>query len=137
MNETGPIILIDDDPDDQAILLQCLEGIGIPNRVIIFTHGDEAIDFLRRPEIEPFLIIFDINMPKSNGFDLRRMILNEESLAKKCIPFLFLTTSSSAATVDTAYSLNAQGVFEKPASMDGMKAMLRTIIDYWRISLTP
>ncbi|MEJ7769206.1 MAG: response regulator, partial [Chitinophagaceae bacterium] len=74
MNSNGPIIIIEDDLDDQEIFEQVFQTLAYPNEVIFFADGQEALDFLNRSDITPFLILSDINMPKLDGFALRNKI---------------------------------------------------------------
>jgi CheY-like chemotaxis protein len=59
---------------------------------MFFDDGNAALNFLMKTEVEPFIILSDINMPKLNGIDLREKIHKNEQLRFKSIPFLFLST---------------------------------------------
>ncbi len=137
MNKNGPIIIIEDDLDDQFIFQTIFEQLGYPNKVEYFTNGFDAIEFLRNMESKPFLVISDINMPIIDGFSVRQKIFSDEELRKKCIPYLFLTTGASPDTIEEAYSLSVQGFFQKPNSIEGIKSTLKRIVDYWQECLSP
>src|SRR5690349_23036478 len=113
MNKTGPIIVIEDDIDDQEILETIFEELQYPNKIIYFTDGNKALDYLNQTDVQPFLILSDINMPRINGFELRGKIFTNEQLQTKCIPYLFFTTGASKKAVMDAYSLSVQGFFIK------------------------
>jgi len=137
MNKTGPIIIIEDDIDDQEILETIFEELEYPNKIIYFTDGNEALDFLNKTEVQPFLILSDINMPRINGFELRSKIFTNEQLQTKCIPYLFFTTGASKKAVMDAYSLSVQGFFIKPSSIAALKNTLRKIVEYWQECIAP
>ena len=137
MNKTGPIIIIEDDIDDQEILETIFEELEYPNKIIYFTDGNEALDFLNQTEVQPFLILSDINMPRINGFELRSKIFTNEQLQTKCIPYLFFTTGASKKAVMDAYSLSVQGFFIKPSSIAALKNTLRRIVEYWQECIAP
>jgi DNA-binding NarL/FixJ family response regulator len=55
----------------------------------------------------------------------------------KCIPFLMMSTSGASRSVNEAYSLNVQGYFIKPSSIDEIRDMFDIIVKYWSISQRP
>lgn len=89
MNKAGPIIIIDDDLDDQELLRELFNDLMLRNDVRIFAEGEAALQYLNDTEIKPFLIISDIKMPKMDGFELRKLI-SDKSVHLKATPFLFL-----------------------------------------------
>lgn len=137
MNKSGEIIIIEDDIDDQEILTTIFESLPYKNPVVFFSDGYEALAYLNKTDVEPFLILSDVNMPKMSGFDLRQEVFNNKNLQNKCIPYLFFTTSSNRQTVMDAYSLSVQGFFIKPNSMDQLKETIRKIMEYWKECIAP
>ena len=137
MNKYGPIILIEDDIDDQELMKELFEELKLENEVIIFESGVEAIQYLLQPAIKPFVIISDINMPGLDGYGLREQILKDEALSKKCIPFLFCTTGATAAVVEEAYARSVQGIFQKPVTYDAWKEIILSIVEYWSKAISP
>ncbi|MBA4166122.1 MAG: response regulator [Chitinophagaceae bacterium] len=137
MNKTGPIIIIEDDPDDQELLNQLFVELGLVNELRIFSDGATALEYLMAPQIRPFLILSDINMPLMNGFQLRSRILNDSVLAEKCIPFLFCTTGASASVVREAYKHSVQGIFQKPSLYEDWKQTLQSVVQYWSVAISP
>src|SRR6476661_9222281 len=117
MNKDGPIIVIEDDIDDQEILQEIFDNLGYENKISYFVDGDEALDYLNKTDVQPFLILSDINMPKVNGFELRNKVFTNAQLQEKCIPYLFFTTGANKKSVSEAYALSVQGFFLKPATM--------------------
>src|SRR5690349_16984173 len=118
MNRAGPIVVIEDDEDDQASLMEVFQELNLENDVIYFLDGKLAYDYLVDKPEEPFLIISDINMPKLNGLELREQIINNKDLNLKCIPYLFFSTSADPQLVVEAYEKSVQGFFVKPNSPD-------------------
>jgi CheY-like chemotaxis protein len=137
MNKVGPIVVIEDDPDDQEILVDFFQRLGYVNKIIYFLDGNEALTFLNKSEVQPFLILSDINMPKISGFELRNMVFTNEQLQTKCIPYLFFTTSANKKSVIDAYTLSVQGFFVKPTSMQALENTIRKIIEYWNECIAP
>ena len=137
MNKNGPIIVIEDDADDQEILVEIFQNLGYENEIVYFFDGNEALAYLNKSDVQPFLILSDINMPKINGFELRNKVFTNEQLQTKCIPYLFFTSGANKKTVIDAYALSVQGFFVKPASMQGLENSIRKIIEYWKECIAP
>jgi CheY-like chemotaxis protein len=95
MNSNGPVIIIEDDLDDQEMLADVFKKLGYLNEIRFFGDGQTALDFLNATEIVPFLILSDINLPKLDGFALRNKIKLDAKLQLKCIPYLFFSTASN------------------------------------------
>ncbi|RYY85062.1 MAG: response regulator [Chitinophagaceae bacterium] len=131
MKNTSPIVVIEDDRDDQELLTEVFEELGYPNKIIFFNDGEEALAYLTRTDAVPFLILSDINMPKVNGFELREKIRTDEKLEMKCIPYLFFTTASSQKAIIDAYSSSAQGFFIKQNTYREVKEVIDAIMKYW------
>ncbi|GAB3891713.1 hypothetical protein GCM10028803_03810 [Larkinella knui] len=137
MNKNGPIIIIEDDADDQFLLEQIFKKLNYSNKVIYFSDGEEALGFLNRTELMPFLILSDVNMPKLDGFALRQKIFTDSQLQVKCIPYLFFSTAVSQEMVIEAYSMSAQGFFIKQDSMSELEKTISVIMEYWKRCAAP
>lgn len=137
MNKNGPIIVIEDDVDDQEVLVEIFKKLGYKNKIVYFMDGNEALEFLNQTDVQPFLILSDINMPRLNGFELRSKVFTNEQLQTKCIPYLFFTTGANKKAVIDAYALSVQGFFIKPSSMDGLERTIKKIVEYWQECIAP
>lgn len=137
MNKRGPIVIIEDDLDDQEVLKDVFTELKYKNEVIFFTDGEKALDYLTDTPVKPFIIFSDINMPKLNGMELREKIHQNEDLRIKSIPYLFFSTSAEQQYVVDAYSKSVQGFFVKPASYEEIKETIKTIVDYWNKCVSP
>jgi len=137
MNKGGPIIIIEDDIDDQYMLGKVFQELEIKNEVLFFSDGAKALEYLTVTTIEPFIIFSDINMPRLNGMELREKIHQNEDLRLKSIPYLFFSTSAEQRHVVDAYSKSIQGFFIKPSGYDELKDAVRSIVDYWSRCVSP
>lgn len=126
------ILVIEDDEDDRDILKEIFRDLGYKNNVIFFSDSTEALDYIRRPEIEPFIIISDINMPKLGGFELRNMILEEEVLGDKDIPYIFISNAQDEYSVKQANKLAIQGYIYKGNDYNKYKEKIKNLVDYWK-----
>lgn len=137
MNKQGPIVVIEDDADDQMLLSAVFKEINVVNEIRFFSNGEDALSYLREPGIYPFIILSDVNMPKLDGFALKRMVHTNEELSVKCIPYLFFTTSANEKAVYEAYTMSAQGFFVKPANYAELVETIKAMIAYWQRCYAP
>jgi CheY-like chemotaxis protein len=137
MNHDAPIIVIEDDCDDQEILIDVFRRLNYINKILCFPDGQQALDFLNGSDIIPFLILSDINMPKLNGFALRDKIKMDAKLQAKCIPYLFFSTAGTQDAVVKAYSLSVQGFFLKQTKISEIEKTVTVIMEYWKRCVSP
>lgn len=135
--KTGPVILIEDDVDDQEFIVETLQSIEVKNEILIFDNGNKAFEFLKASKVQPFLILSDLNLPIMNGLQLKFQIEQDEDLKSRSIPFIFLTTSADNKSVKEAFDLNAQGFFVKENTYDGIHKQLKQIVEYWKFCKHP
>lgn len=131
MKKHRDILVIEDDEDDREILQEIFRDLGYRNHIIFFSDSTEALAYLRKPEIDPFIVISDINMPKLGGFDLRNLILKEEIFMDKDIPYIFISNAQDDKSVKEANKLFAQGYIHKGGDYNNYKEKIKDLIDYW------
>ena len=132
MNKSGPVVIIEDNPDDKVIFAEIFKKLDYKNEIIFFKDGDAALEYLNKSDVAPFLILSDIKLPKFNGFELRQKIHCMEKLHLKCIPYLFFTPHADKKSVIDAYSMSVQGFFVKPESYEKLGATIQKIMEYWK-----
>jgi CheY-like chemotaxis protein len=138
MSKNGPIIIVDDDPDDQLLAREVISSIGMHNHVMQFFTALDALNYLMSDMLEqPFVIMSDINLPRMNGIELKKAIEANAELCKRAIPFVYYSTSGEKSIVDKAFTLQVQGFFVKANSLEEMRKSFRIIFDYWRLSRHP
>lgn len=127
----GPIIIVDDDKDDQEIYADAIKAVGVLNELRFFSDGQQALDYLYTTSEQPFIILSDVNMPQMDGLKFKEEMERDNYLKNKGIPFVFISTNASGAAVRKAHELSVQGYFQKPNSMNEIKKMLGVLFDYW------
>ncbi len=138
MISNGPIVLIEDDNDDALTMQEALKDLNIGNEFIYFPNTILALKYLKETKQQPFLIICDVNMPFQNGLDFKRDIDNHQELKKKCIPFIFYSTSANSEDVSKAFlQMSIQGFFKKATTYDQILDDITAIIEYWKKSKHP
>jgi CheY-like chemotaxis protein len=137
LNKNGPIIIIEDDADDQDFLTEIFKKLNYQNEVVFFFDGQAALNHINSSGDLPFLILSDINMPKLDGFALRQKLKTDSNLSNKCIPYLFFSTAVNQKAVIDAYSESVQGFFVKQNSMAELEKTISAIMEYWRRCAAP
>lgn len=138
MSKPGPVITIEDDPDDMVILEDILKELNIPNKLIWFTKSTEAFHYLKTTQEQPFLIFCDVNLPQQIGIEFKRQIDNDPELRKKSIPFVFFSTLIDQRAINEAYTkMTVQGFFQKSSNYTKLKETIRIIFDYWFLCKHP
>ncbi len=133
----NPIVIIEDDQDDQEILISVFKEMNISRPLIFFDSCEDVIPYLLTEPVQPFLILSDVNLPVMDGIILRTKICDNEYLKEKSIPFVFFTTTATKEAIKQAYDMTVQGYFEKPSSIKDLKIMLQVILDYWALCKHP
>lgn len=132
-----PIVIIEDDIDDQEIIGEICRELrpGHPQRC--YVNGVEALKYLHTTDEHPFIILCDVNMPLMNGLELLEIIQQTPKLKNKSIPFIFLSTSGDKRYVQRAYDLGVQGFFQKPSDFKELRSILSLTFEFWIKCLHP
>ncbi|PHV10684.1 response regulator [Chitinimonas sp. BJB300] len=133
----APILLVEDNPDDEALTLRAFGKNGIQNPIFVTRDGQEAVDYLfargshasRNAEDLPVLILLDIKLPKLNGIEVLRQIRANE--ATKLIPVVVLTTSKEEDDLVKSYSLGANSYIRKPVDFMQFMEVVKQVGIYW------
>jgi CheY-like chemotaxis protein len=131
------ILLVEDDPDDQALTQRAFRASTIRNTVRIVNDGEEALDYLYRrgsftdpsTSPRPDLILLDLNMPKLDGRAVLARIKDDPHLRR--IPTVILTTSSRQEDVARSYDLGVNSYLMKPVRMETFVKTIRDLEHYW------
>lgn len=132
MASNGPIVVVEDDKDDQEIMAELLKKLRPDHKVIFFGNTHDAFQYLKYTSDNPFIILSDVNLPIQNGLEFKRQIDNDPELRRKSIPFIFLSTSVNQQSVIEAFTkMSTQGFFKKPGTMAEFNQLMNRILDYW------
>jgi CheY-like chemotaxis protein len=138
MKETRvPILLAEDDPDDQYLISEALDENHIQARLYVVSDGEELLDYLhRRGKYQdsetwpmPQLILLDLNMPLKDGREALREIKAEPKFQH--IPVVALTTSKAEKDIRLTYKDGVSGFITKPVNFSGLREVMKTIGSYW------
>jgi two-component system response regulator len=137
-----PILLVEDNPDDELLTLRALRKNHVQNEVLIARDGPEALAYLFGTEtgdgpgpVSPALILLDLKLPKIDGIEvLRRLRANHET---RLTPVVILTSSREEQDLIAGYRLGANSYIRKPVDFQQFSEAVRTLGLYWLVLNEP
>jgi two-component system, response regulator len=137
--ESKVILLVEDNPDDEALTLRAFAKSNIANQVIVVRDGVEALDFLfgtgsyadRDLRVQPQIILLDLKLPKLDGLEvLRRMRADDRTTL---LPVVILTSSKEEQDIIQSYRLGANSYIRKPVDFLQFIEAVRQLGLYWLV----
>ena len=133
------ILLVEDNPKDEALTLRVLKKHKIDNEVVVARDGAEALDFLfsrgayagRDPDTMPMLILLDLKMPKVSGLEVLKQLRSDGRT--RLLPVVILTSSMEERDLTEAYSLGANSYVRKPIDFTEFAEAVRQLGLYWLV----
>ena len=135
--ETKTILLVEDNPDDQALTLRALEKNKIVNSVVIAKDGVEALEYLfgtgmhagRDTSSMPTVILMDLKLPRVNGLEVLERIRADERT--RLLPVIILTSSTEKQDIISGYRLGANSYIRKPVDFKKFTDAVGQLGLYW------
>ena len=137
--ENKVILLVEDNPKDEALTLRALKKSNIANVVVVTRDGVEALDYLfgkgayadRDRKEMPQLILLDLKLPKVDGLQVLSSIRANERT--KRLPVVIFTSSSEEEDLINSYNLGANSYVRKPVEFDQFMEATRQLGMYWLV----
>jgi two-component system, response regulator len=138
------ILLVEDNPDDEFLVLRALRKHRVSNRIHIVRDGEEALDFLfcrgkyehRDCPRDLRLVLLDIKLPKVNGLEV--LAEAKQDPRTRHIPIVLLTSSNLQEEMLRAYLDGANSFLQKPVDFDQFDDLIRQVGLYWmRVNKQP
>lgn len=127
-----PILLVEDNPLDVDLTLRAFQRRKLINPVLVARDGEEALAWVPRweeGEIQPAVILLDLNLPRVNGLTVLRTLKEHAMLCR--IPVVVLTTSKEDRDIQAAYDLGVNSYIVKPVGFDNFMDVAQHIELYW------
>ncbi len=131
------ILLVEDNPDDEALTLRALKKNNISNEVMVVRDGAAALDYMfaegayseRDIHDLPEVILLDLKLPKIDGVEvLTRLRANTHT---RKTPVVILTTSNEDVDIAKCYDSGANSYIQKPVDFDQFMEAVRQLGMYW------
>ena len=122
------ILVVDDSPNDVALLERAFERVGVQNPLAVCKGGAEAIQYLLSHEL-PCVMLLDLRMPATNGFDVLKRVKTDPRLKELIV--IVLTTSGEVEDIRRAYELGANAYMVKPMDFKAVEHLFESITHYW------
>lgn len=137
--ENKMILLVEDNPDDEALTLRALKKNNIGNELVVVRDGAEALDFLfgtgafvgRDPSLLPQVVLLDLKLPKIDGLEVLRRV--RENPITQLLPVVILTSSKEEQDMITSYKLGANSYVRKPVDFNQFVTAVRQLGLYWLV----
>jgi CheY-like chemotaxis protein len=131
------ILLVEDNPSDEALALRALKKNKLTNEVVVAHDGVEALDYLfrtgnhagRDPNQIPAMVLLDLNLPKINGVEVLRRIRTDSRT--RLLPVIVLTSSLEERDVAHSYANGANSYVRKPVDFVQFVEVMRQLGLYW------
>jgi two-component system response regulator len=133
---TRPILLVEDNPDDEALALRAFSKLNISNKIIVARDGVEALDYLfstgtyasAAPAL-PALILLDLKLPKIDGLQVLQAIRDSEKT--RILPVVILTSSREEQDMVQGYNLGANSYVRKPVDYNEFVNAVSQLGVFW------
>jgi two-component system response regulator len=142
LDVTKVILLVEDNPDDEALTLRAFAKSNIGNRIIVVRDGAEALDWLlkrgkyqNRLEPDPQIVLLDLKLPKVDGLEVLRQLRDDPRT--KLLPVVILTSSKEESDLLKGYELRANSYIRKPVDFARFVEAVRDIGMYWLVLNEP
>ena len=137
--ERKVILLVEDNPDDEALTLRAFKKSNIIIEVVVARDGAEALDYLfangiyvdRNSAEMPHLILLDLKLPRIDGLELLRRLRSDERT--KLLPVVVLTSSNEERDIAESYALGANSYIRKPVDFIQFTEAVRQLGMYWLV----
>ena len=137
--EAKMILIVEDNPDDEALTIRALKKNNIGNRLVVVRDGAEALDFLfctgvyanRDPNDLPQTILLDLKLPKVDGLEVLKRIRADEHTS--LLPVVILTSSNEERDLLQSYRNGANSYIRKPVDFNEFLEAARQLGLYWLV----
>ena len=138
----GPILLVEDNADDEALILRTLRQSNVANNVTVARDGPEALDYLfgtgtreAAGPLRPAVMLLDIKLPKIDGLEVLRRLRAEDSTRR--LPVVMLTSSDEEQDMIRSYDLGANSYVRKPVDFGAFSEAVSQLGLYWLVLNEP
>ncbi len=123
------ILLAEDNSTDTELIAEAFRECALPYRLEVATDGEEALRILHLGDVNPNLLLLDLNLPKKDGFEVLQAV--RENPLLKTMPVIVLTNSQSEDDILRAYSQGCNAYVRKPLGFEELTQTISAIEAFW------
>jgi DNA-binding response OmpR family regulator len=140
MNKPVTIIMIEDDEGHARLIERNIRRAGVTNDIIHFADGASSRAYFEEIEkqpadLNPILILLDLNLPDVSGFDILEYLKNDGHL--KLAPVIVLTTTDDHTEIKRCYDLGCNVYITKPVDYDQFATAIRQLGLFFSVIKVP
>jgi len=133
----NPVLVVEDNPDDEALTLRALAESGATEDIAIARDGAEALDFFFGPRgaasgdgaALPRLVLLDLHMVGVDGFEVLRRLRADPRT--RLVPVVILSSSVEERDLVRGYSLGVNSWVRKRVDFDEYFDVVQELGRYW------
>ena len=136
MKMTGPVIYVEDEPDDAFFMKRAFAQCAPNVELRILTNGEEAIRFFaedfeprQRQAYQSGLVLLDLNLPGLSGLEVLVQIRAKPALRR--LPVIMYTSSNQTVDIVEAYRRGCSAYLVKPHSPEKLRELVSAMTDFW------
>lgn len=123
------LVLVDDSADQIELMELAIATLGIARPVSTFTCGEDCVAAIERGDLQPTLILLDVNMPGLDGpataVRIRRLP------GGRLVTIVMMSTSDQGNDVRRAREAGADSYVMKPTGSRSWTDVMDSITRYW------
>jgi CheY-like chemotaxis protein len=134
------VLCVEDEENDLILLRHAWREVSIEQHLEVARDGKEALSYFQRQAMTDKrvvacgLVLLDLNLPRLSGFEVLLWLRRHEHF--KRLPVLIFTSSNQEHDIQLAYEMGANAYIMKPASLDTLVQLLRSVKDFWLVQNT-
>ena len=133
------ILLVEDNPDDEALALRALKKSNLANDIAVARDGVEALDYIfcegtqadRDNHDLPVVVLLDLKLPKVDGLEVLKRIKSDERTRR--MPVVVMTSSSEEQDIVNSYDFGANSYIRKPVDFNQFTEAVAQLGLYWLV----
>lgn len=123
-------ILVVDDTNANLVALQVLLK-PIEVDIVTANSGEQALQAAQENEDHIALILLDVQMPEMDGFEVARLLHENEKT--RSLPIIFITANQDEAHIEEAYLAGAVDYIQKPIRKTALLSKVSVFLDLWSL----
>jgi diguanylate cyclase (GGDEF)-like protein len=123
------ILIVDDTKANLVALQVLLKPVEVD--IVIAESGEQALMAALKNEEHIALILLDVVMPVMDGFEVARLLHENEQT--RSIPIIFITANQDDGQIEEAYLSGAVDYIQKPIRKTALISKVRVFLDLWQL----